>query len=142
MGYSAIIIKRDAGVRDLANILVVEDEEDIRKIVQISLENVGGFKVKLSASAHEALDALTGFAPDLILLDVMMPMMDGISLLTEIRKADQFNDIPVIFMTAKVQSHEIDAYKNMGVLGIITKPFDPVSLPEQIKDFWLSLETA
>lgn len=130
------------GVRDLANILVVEDEEDIRKIVQISLENVGGFKVKLSASAHEALDVLTGFTPDLILLDVMMPIMDGVSLLTKIRKVEQLNDIPVIFMTAKVQSHEIEAYKNLGVLGIITKPFDPVSLPEQIKDFWLSLETA
>lgn len=129
-------------MRDLANILVVEDEEDIRKIVQISLENVGGFKVKLSASAHEALDVLTGFTPDLILLDVMMPIMDGVSLLTKIRKVEQLNDIPVIFMTAKVQSHEIEAYKNLGVLGIITKPFDPVSLPEQIKDFWLSLETA
>lgn len=68
--------------------------------------------------------------------------MDGVSLLTKIRKVEQLNDIPVIFMTAKVQSHEIEAYKNLGVLGIITKPFDPVSLPEQIKDFWLSLETA
>ena len=129
------------GFRDLTTILVIEDEEDIRKIVHIALENVGGFKVELCASAHEAIELLNGYTPDLIILDVMMPVMDGPSLLTEIRKTDHLNDIPVIFMTAKVQSHEIEAYTNMGVLGVITKPFDPVSLPQQIRDFWLSMET-
>lgn len=126
------------GKEELNSILVVEDEEDIRKIVSVALDNIGGFKVEVCASAHEALEVLTARQPDLIVLDVMMPVMDGPSLLSEIRKNDKYKKIPVIFMTAKVQSHEVEEYKAMGVLGVIVKPFDPVSLPEQIKNLWQS----
>mgnify|MGYP001093086419 CR=1 FL=1 len=126
------------GARDLDTIMVVEDEEDIRKIINVALGTVGGFSVEMCASAHEALNVLNDRQPDLILLDVMMPLMDGPAFLTEFRRQSRHNNIPVIFITAKVQAHEVEAYKALGVLGVIAKPFDPLTLPEQVKTLWQS----
>ncbi|MDH5446535.1 MAG: response regulator [Gammaproteobacteria bacterium] len=127
---------------ELQSILVVEDEADIRKIIKVSLENVGGFEVEMCASAHEALEVLPNRNPDLILLDVMMPVMDGPTLLKEIKQNTNSKDIPVIFLTAKVQSHEVEEYMDMGVIGVISKPFDPVELPEKIKHLWQTMSPA
>jgi two-component system OmpR family response regulator len=121
---------------ELKQILYVEDEPDIRDIAQLALEAIGGFEVTLCESGKEALKALSHFRPQLILLDVMMPGMDGPTTFSAIRELPRGRDIPVIFMTAKVQAHEIAAYKAMGSIGVISKPFDAMLLASQIQELW------
>jgi DNA-binding response OmpR family regulator len=123
-------------MESLQRILHVEDEEDIRKIVAIALSAVGGFTVEQCASGQEALRKAPLFGPDLILLDVMMPGMDGPTTLQELRKLPETAETPVIFMTAKVQSHEVTRMKDLGAIEIIAKPFDPMTLSEQIRNIW------
>ncbi len=120
----------------LQRILMVEDEADIREIAQLALEAVGGFQVKLCASGREALREAPLFAPDLILLDVMMAEMDGPSTLAQLRRLPQLACTPVIFMTAKVQPHEVARYKELGALDVISKPFDPMTLSDQLQAIW------
>jgi len=122
--------------KPLSKIAYAEDEEDIRSVVQIALEDVGGFTVKYFSSGAELLAMDKEFKPDLILLDVMMPEMDGPTTLKELRKKDEFTNIPAIFMTAKIQPGEMEEYKKMGVLGVIAKPFDPMKLADDIKKIW------
>jgi len=117
-------------------ILYVEDEPDIRAIAEISLEIVGGFTVTSCASGKEALAAAARAQPDLLLLDMMMPGMDGLSTLQALRDQPATAATPVIFMTAKVQAAEIDTYKAAGALDVISKPFDPMALPELIRAIW------
>lgn len=118
----------------LQKILYVEDELDIQVVARIALENVGGFKVKICSSGQEALDKVAAFAPDLLLLDVMMPGMDGPTTLKALRELPEATDIPALFMTAKVQPDEIAALKALGALEVIAKPFDPMTLAEQIEE--------
>jgi len=120
----------------LTKILYAEDEPDIQSIAQMSLEMMGGYTLKTCNNGQEALDAAQAFAPDLILLDVMMPSMDGPTALQEIRKIPELVNTPVIFMTAKVQQQEVETYKQMGAIDVIAKPFDPMSLPETIQKLW------
>ena len=122
----------------LSRILYVEDDADIREIAQLALEMVGGFTVLLCASGEQALLEATDFAPQLILLDVMMPGMDGPSTLAALRQQPELAQIPIAFMTAKIQPQEIAAYKALGALDVIAKPFDPMLLPQQVTDIWLS----
>ncbi len=121
----------------LKNILYAEDEEDIRAIAQIALEDIGLFSVRYCANGREAIDALKDYTPDLILLDVMMPEMDGPTTLTELRKMNVCTGVPAIFMTAKIQTNEIDEYKTLGAIEVIAKPFDPMTLAETIQNAWL-----
>lgn len=121
----------------LQRILMVEDEADIREIAQLALEAVGGFQVKLCASGREALQEAPLFAPDLILLDVMMAEMDGPSTLAQLRRLPQLARTPVIFMTAKVQPHEVASYQALGALDVISKPFDPMTLSATVREIWL-----
>ena len=114
-------------------ILYVEDEPDIRAIAQMALEAVGGFTVIACASGSEALAVAPGAAVDLLLLDVMMPGMDGPSALQALRQLPATAGTPVIFMTAKVQPAEVAQYKALGALDVIAKPFDPMELPAQIR---------
>lgn len=120
----------------LRRILYVEDEADIQAIVKLALERIGGFILKICSSGAEAIKEIPAFAPNLILLDVMMPDMDGPTTLKELRKIAQIADIPVIFMTAKVQPKEIAYYKELGALDVITKPFKPMALSETINNIW------
>ena len=120
----------------LTRILYVEDDADIREIAQLALEVVGGFKVLLCASGEQALLQAAAFSPQLILLDVMMPDMDGPSTLRALRQQPELAHIPVAFMTAKIQPQEIAHYKAMGALEVIAKPFDPMLLPQQVTDIW------
>jgi two-component system, OmpR family, response regulator len=122
----------------LKNIICVEDEEDIRKILKFSLERIGKFNVNYCTSGFELLSNVEALMPDLILLDIMMPNMDGIETLAKLKKLESVKNIPVIFMTAKVQANEIDEYYKMGVLSVIPKPFDPISLPTKILEVWQS----
>lgn len=123
----------------LNNILYVEDDPDIQTVAQIALEAVGGFALRTCSSGHAALAAIeAGFVPDLVLLDVMMPEMDGPTTLRGLRKMAMTAATPVIFMTAKVQASEVEYYKSLGALGVIPKPFDPMQLALQVRQLWES----
>jgi two-component system, OmpR family, response regulator len=125
----------------LNQILYVEDDPDIQTVAQIALEAVGGFALRACSSGRAALDAIeTGFVPDLILLDVMMPEMDGPTTLLGLRKMPATAATPVIFMTAKVQASEIAHYKSLGALGVVPKPFDPMQLALQVRQLWESAD--
>ncbi len=124
------------GVSELKKILLVEDEPDIQSVARLALESVGGFSIEVCSSGQEALDRGPAFQPDLLLLDVMMPGMDGPSTLKALREKAQTASTPVIFMTAKVQEKEVAEYISMGALAAIAKPFDPMTLSDQIKEIW------
>ena len=125
--------------KELKTILYAEDDEDIRTITTMALEAVGGFVLFSCSSGKEALEKAPRAAADLILLDVMMPGMDGPETLKGLRKLPETSDVPVIFMTAKVQTSEIQQYKDLGAVDVIAKPFDPMTLSEQIKAIWSRL---
>jgi two-component system, OmpR family, response regulator len=117
----------------ISKVLLVDDDHDLRRIAELSLINVGRWRVVLASSGKEALLLARQQQPDLILLDVMMPEMDGPTTLALLQNNEATADIPVIFLTAKVQTHEIDDYVQLGALGVITKPFDPMTLPWEIE---------
>ena len=123
-------------MKALNRILMVEDEPDIQAVAQIALETVGGLQVEMCSSGKEALDRVLAYAPDLILMDVMMPGLDGPSTLQTLRANPETAGFPVIFMTAKVQSHEIARFIDLGALGVIAKPFDPMTLASTIRSLW------
>ncbi len=122
--------------KPLARILYVEDEPDIRAVAQMALEAVGGFVVVACASGSEALAAAPTAEADLLLLDVMMPGLDGPSTLKALRDMPATANTPVIFMTAKVQASEIAQYRELGAIDVIHKPFDPMELSTQIQRIW------
>ena len=115
------------------HILCVDDEEDILDVVRLCLSFDGGFTVSASRSGLEALDFLDQVRPDLILLDVMMPKMDGPATLEAIRTLETARDVPVIFMTARVHGSEVEHYLELGAIGVVPKPFDPVTLASEIR---------
>lgn len=120
----------------LQRILFVEDEPDIQAVARLALEAVGGFTVEICHSGKEALQKAPSFVPDLILLDVMMPEMDGTETLTALRALEQTATTPIIFMTARVQPHEVVQYRAIGALDVIAKPFDPMALSSTIQSIW------
>jgi len=122
--------------KPLARILYVEDEPDIRAVAQMALEAVGGFTVIACSSGSEALAAAPTAQADLLLLDVMMPGMDGPSTLKALRALPATAGTPVIFMTAKVQAAEVAQYRELGAIDVIHKPFDPMELSAQISHIW------
>lgn len=122
----------------LPRILYVEDEPDIQTVARIALEMVGGFEVKVCSSGEEALREAESFAPDMILLDVMMPGLDGPGTLEALRKKPALANTPVAFMTAKVQPAEVAHYKSLGARDVIAKPFDPMTLASQVQAIWES----
>ena len=120
----------------LQNILYVEDEPDIQAVAQVALEMVGGFTLKVCSSGQEALETVKSFVPDLILLDVMMPGMDGPTTMRELKKLPDLANIPMVFMTAKVQPKEVSEYLALGARGVIAKPFDPMKLADEVRAVW------
>jgi len=114
-------------------ILHIEDESDIREVARIALEQLGGFSVTEASSGSEGVALAAELRPDLILLDVMMPGMDGPATLRALRECPATAGIPVVFMTAKVRRHEIEHYLTLGARGVIAKPFDPITLADQVK---------
>ena len=123
----------------IESVFMVDDDPDIREVAELSLAHVGGWKVALAASGAEAIEKVGGISPDVILLDVMMPEMDGPTTFLKLREIKQFADTPVIFITAKVQKQEIARYLALGASGCISKPFDPMTLPSQISEITKSL---
>jgi len=120
----------------LERILYVEDEPDIQAVAKLALEMVGGFQVMICSSGQDALDKVEDFSPDLILLDVMMPGMDGPTTLQRLRADTATATIPVIFLTAKVQPTEVAQFQAMGALDVIPKPFDPMNLATRVRQIW------
>lgn len=120
----------------LQRILMVEDDSDIQIVAKLALEAVGGYTVRVASSGVEALACGRGFAPDLVVLDVMMPGMDGPTVLKRLRADTQTAHLPIVFMTAKAQAHEIAAYKKWGAFDVVTKPFDPMTLPATLAQIW------
>lgn len=121
---------------ELERIMHIEDDLSIQEITRVALEIVGGFTVLSCSSGAQGLAEIDRFAPQLILLDVMMPGMDGPETLSRLRQLPGSAALPVVFMTAKVQSHEIDIYRNLGAAEVIIKPFDPMTLADQISAIW------
>jgi len=122
-------------VRPLKRILHVEDEADIRAIAKLALEAFGGFEVESCESGRDALAKAPVFRPDLVLLDVMMPGMDGPMTLEALRKLSGLAAVPAVFMTAKAQPHEVEKLRALAI-DVVIKPFDPEALCSQIIDIW------
>jgi len=123
----------------LKRILLVEDDPDIQEVTSLALTSLGGFAVKVCGSGPEAIAVAPRFRPHLILLDVMMPGMDGLTTLNALRANPDTAASPVVFLTAKVQPHEIEEYKRAGAVDILVKPFEPSRLPERLNDIWSRL---
>jgi CheY-like chemotaxis protein len=113
-------------------ILIVDDEDDIREVAQVSLELVGGFEVMTASSGRDAVARARGDQPDAVLLDVMMPGMDGPATLVELRADPATRDIPVVFLTANTQTVQRQQLNQLGAAGILSKPFDPMKLPGEV----------
>ena len=126
--------------RTLGRIMYVDDEPDVRKVAKISLELVGKFELCLCDSGREAIAQVQQFKPDLILLDVMMPEMDGPTTLVALRGIQAVASTPIVFMTAKAQSAEIRRYRDLGAVEVFTKPFQPMQLPNQLRELWRRIQ--
>jgi len=123
----------------LNKILYAEDEPDIREIATLALEAFGGFEVVTCPSGETVVDIALTFKPELILLDVMMPGMDGPATLSVLKAHELLKEIPVIFLTAKILPAEIERFKVLGAIDVISKPFDPMKLAEQVTEIWEGL---
>lgn len=123
-------------VPPLKHVMCVDDEEDILQVTRLSLETLGGFTVSICKGSAGAVAMLKIAKPDILLLDVMMPGMDGPTTLKTLRADPEVADVPVIFMTAKVQPSEVAHYIQIGAMGVIAKPFDPMSLSRQVEALW------
>ena len=116
-------------------ILLVDDEPDIREVVDVSLGLDAEFKMRACASGADALVMAAQWSPSLILLDVMMPLMDGPATLANLRKNPRTAHIPVVFLTARTQIDEIEQYISLGAQGVLSKPFNPMTLAASIRDY-------
>jgi len=119
-------------IMNVRKILLVDDEDDIRTIARIALVDIGGVEAVVASSGKEALQLAITERPDLVLLDVMMPGLDGPSTLALLRAEPATADIPVVFLTAKVQRDEVARFRALGARGVIAKPFDPMTLLDDV----------
>lgn len=119
--------------------LIIDDEEDTREIAKMSLSLLGGFEVIDADSGKMGIELAQTNKPDVILLDMMMPFMDGPATLEALHDNEATKDIPVIFLTAKAMTQEIEKLRRMGARGVLTKPFDPTTLANQVKDILSNL---
>ncbi|HYD30559.1 MAG TPA: response regulator [Azospirillaceae bacterium] len=125
-----------SAIPPLRKILYVEDEEVLQTITRMALTRLGGFEVETCSEGQLAVGHARAFSPDLILLDVMMPGMDGPTTFAALQADGAARHIPVIFITAKVQPQEVERYLALGVTDVIAKPFDPMSLSGRLREIW------
>jgi CheY-like chemotaxis protein len=114
-------------------VLIVDDEEDIRELARISLERVGGLQVIAASSGEQGLELAAAEQPDAILLDAMMPGIDGPATLERLKADPNTAGIPVVFLTGSVQEAERDRFMGLGALGLLPKPFDPMKLADELR---------
>ena len=124
---------------EIRKIMIVDDEPDIRVVAEMSLSVVGGWQVSAHSSGEQALSGAARETPDIILLDMMMPGMDGLTTLVRLKENQETCQIPVVLMTAKAQAHEIEQYLQAGACAVIPKPFDPMGLPAKLRAIARSL---
>ena len=123
----------------LNRICYVEDDEDIQRIVRMSLERIGKMTVTVVSDPTKAIDAIIAFKPDMVMLDWMMPAMDGPTLFKEMKKRPETSALPVVFITAKAAQRDLDELMTLGAAGTISKPFSPKDLPDQLRAIWTKL---
>jgi two-component system OmpR family response regulator len=123
----------------LTRICYVEDDEDIQRIVRMSLERVGKMTVEVVGDPMVAIERIIAFKPDLVLLDWMMPGMDGPTLFRKMLETPETKALPVVFITAKASQRELDELRALGAAGTISKPFSPKDLPGQLRLIWTAL---
>ena len=125
--------------RPLNRICYVEDDEDIQRIVRMSLERVGKMTVAVVSDPTQAIATINEFRPDLVMLDWMMPVLDGPALFRQMKLRPETSALPVVFITAKASQRDLDELKSLGAAGTISKPFSPKDLPEQLRAIWAAL---
>jgi CheY-like chemotaxis protein len=122
--------------REFRHVVLIEDDPDIREIARIALADIGRLTVDLYGSASAALAAIPALDPDLILLDMVMPEMDGAETFHALRRQPGLSDTPVVFLTARVQGPEVDSYLALGASAVLSKPFDPLTLADECRGVW------
>ncbi|MEM7393148.1 MAG: response regulator [Verrucomicrobiota bacterium] len=129
---------------DLNYIVLVEDEKDMQMMAKMALVDVGKFKLDIFSSGNEAVEELPKLdpLPDLILLDFRMPGLDGVQTFAALEENMETVGIPIIFVTSNVKPHEIQTYYEIGAIGVIPKPFDPMSLAEMVRSIWWNMRGA
>ena len=125
--------------RALQKVCYVEDDEDIQRIVRMSLERVGKMTVEVVSDSTKAVDVIVAFKPDLVMLDWMMPVMDGPAVFRAMKERAETKDLPVVFITAKASQRELDELTTLGAVGTVSKPFSPKDLPDQLRAIWAKL---
>ena len=125
--------------RALNRICYVEDDEDIQRIVRMSLERVGKMTVEVVTDSLKAIEVIMAFKPDLVMLDWMMPGMDGPTLFRKMKQDAQLGALPVVFITAKAAQRDTDELLALGAAGVLSKPFSPKDLPDQLRAVWAKL---
>jgi len=125
--------------RPLTRICYVEDDVDIQRIVRMSLERIGKMTVEIVGDPTVAIDAMLAFKPDLVMLDWMMPVLDGPALFRQMKQRPETSTLPVVFITAKAAQRDLDDLLAMGAVGVVSKPFSPKDLPEQLRAIWAKL---
>ena len=123
----------------LNRICYVEDDEDIQRIVRMTLERVGKMTVEVVGDPTLAIEAMTAFKPDMVMLDWMMPKMDGPTLFRQMKLRPETSSLPVVFITAKAAQSDLNELLALGAVGAISKPFSPKDLPEQLRAIWAKL---
>ena len=124
----------------LTRVLCVEDDDDIRRILRLSLEKIGRMTVELVADPTQAMESMLASQPQLVMLDWMMPGIDGPALLRKMRENPATSGIPVVFVTAKASQRELAELRALGAAGAISKPFAPKDLPDQLRAIWNALQ--
>lgn len=123
----------------LERILMVEDDPDIQAVARLSLERIGRFTLRICPTGLDALAVAPSFKPQLILLDVQLPEIDGPATLARLRQLPALDRTPVVFLTAKSQVDEVQGYRKLGAADVIPKPFDPRALPGRLQQIWEQL---
>jgi len=123
----------------LTRICYVEDDEDIQRIVRMSLERVGKMTVEVVGDPMVAIERIIAFKPELVMLDWMMPGMDGPTLFRKMLETPETKALPVVFITAKASQRELDQLRSLGAAGTLSKPFSPKDLPGQLRAIWAAL---
>ena len=123
----------------LNRICYVEDDEDIQRIVRMTLERVGKMTVEVVGDPTLAIEAMAAFKPDMVMLDWMMPKMDGPTLFRQMKLRPETSSLPVVFITAKAAQSDLNELLALGAVGAISKPFSPKDLPDQLRALWAAL---
>jgi CheY-like chemotaxis protein len=127
-------------LKSLQRILLADDEPDILEISRIALETVGGYEVAVCESGASFLELLPDFKPDLVIIDALMPDMNGLEVLGQMRLTASFRNTPAVFLTGLVLERDLRDLRTSGAKAVITKPFDPMKLPQRIDDIWRAID--